>query len=119
MGPGIAIEIGGQQRVLRFTHNALALLEQQGLGYRAITDAMQERPIGTLRAMVWAGLGAKATLEQVGDWLDSAPDILAVNRAAWEAYVQALPAAEGNGGPPGAAATIGTAPVALPSVPAA
>ena len=112
---GMVVELGGQSRTIKFTHNALARLEGQGLGWKAIGPAWDQQPIRTLRAMIWATCPEGTTLEQVGDWMDAA-DLVALGKAIWAAYLEALPKS-GAADPPLAAATTGVTPAASPTVP--
>lgn len=68
----VNVEIGGENRQLKFDFNAVADLEDffgKGIG-----SIMSEEQVGfrTIRAMYWAGLkwrNRKLTVNQVGHWL--------------------------------------------------
>ena len=105
------IVFGGKQRMVKFNHAALILLERHDLGEQKIAKAFQEQPLYVLRTMLWAGLGATETEEQIGEWMDECEDLRAVNVAVWEAFAESLQkvlkslGVETNGGPPGAETT--------------
>lgn len=109
---GVTVELGGKSRTVKFTHNALARLEGQGLGWKLLGKAWDEKPISTLRAMIWATQEGP-TLEDVGTWMD-AGDLIAIGKAVWGAYVDALPEPQGGAM---AEATTGPALSALPTAP--
>lgn len=89
---GVAFDAGGKPYVMRFTANALCLLEDKTES--KMIDIGAEIDFGlsmtTLRAMFWAGCGeANMTLAQAGEMIDA----LGIGRAriiAVEAFNAAL-----------------------------
>ena len=123
MIPGVPVVFGGKQRMLRFDHKAIGLLEAHHLGQAAIAAVFRDKPISTLRCMLWAGLGATDTEDQIGQWMDECEDLRAVNLAVWQAFTDSLQSflkrlgIEENGtNPPPAEATTGPTPCASPAV---
>ena len=106
----VRFEAGGKDRALRFTTNALCLLEDKlDLSAMQIGNELQFGvSIVTLRGMFWAGLGDdEMTLAQAGEIID-AVGIKRAREIATEAFAAAFPDEEGdatsNEGPPKAAA---------------
>ncbi|MES2494637.1 MAG: hypothetical protein V4618_00855 [Pseudomonadota bacterium] len=96
----VAFEAQGKARTLRFTVNALCLLEDKlEKSTLDIATELQFNPrISTVRAMFWAGGGDHGmTLSQVGDMVDE----IGVERAvelARRAFSAAFPDADTGGG---------------------
>lgn len=84
------IVFGGEQRMIKFNHAALILLERHDLGEQKIAKAFQDQPLYVLRTMLWAGLGATETEERIGEWMDECEDLRSVNVAVWEAFAESL-----------------------------
>lgn len=72
----VTVELGGEQRTLRYTLNSFALIKERiGLnlfdaGESEITAAMSDP--ASIRVLLWAGLPGELNLtpEQVGEWID-------------------------------------------------
>lgn len=110
----VTFDANGKQRALRFTTNALCLLEDRSkLSQFEVAQELafaKDTPLGvsakTLRALFWAGAaGGDLTLEQAGDLVDAVGKREAV-RLAIEAFDAAFPDAEAadTENPPTAAA---------------
>lgn len=106
----VDIEIGGRQRRLRFTMNALVEIQDrlQLRGMSQIMAALQDMDFRTLRTLLWAGLvrdGRELTEEEVGEW---AFDVGEVAQKVANALVAAFgkpPADQGNVKGPAASGT--------------
>lgn len=103
----VIFEAGGRQRALRFTTNALCMLEEKtGSTVLAIAGEIEYGvSMETLRAMIWAGVGGgDLTLAQAGDLIDEV-GIRDATAFARDAFAAAFPAAEPSDGenPPKAA----------------
>jgi len=72
LAPTATVNIGGQDRTLRFDFNALALLEEK-TGKSAFDQAtFQNVKASDLRALIWAGILHElpdVKMEEVGSWL--------------------------------------------------
>lgn len=106
----VTFEAGGHARTLQFTTNRVCLLEDKlGKTTLDVATELQFNPrMGTIRAMLWAGLGeGDMTLEAAGGIIDEIGKAKATGLVR-EAFAAAFPKPEENveGGenPPGAAA---------------
>jgi len=101
---GIAIELGGETRYLKFDLNAFAELEDM---YGNIEEAMQgleKGSIKALRAILWSGLlhtNPDITPQEVGSWIEI-KDLPSLSGTLGQALESALPteeAAQDGAGP--------------------
>lgn len=118
----VLVELGGQERELRFGLGAWAALGDHGLDIdQLFTEAAEGRSwsFRTIQRVVWAMLqtenGQSPTMEQVGYWVDGR-NLSLVTMKMREALQDAMPVAETTDPPPGAAG-IGASPGGSPSAP--
>jgi hypothetical protein len=97
----VAFEADGKAHVLRFDTNRLCDLEDIfGMSVNEVIDLLKDQKkvrLGTVRKLVWAGLGGKAVMsvEEAGDVV-SALGIQAAMEKVGEAMILAFPASEGD-----------------------
>jgi Phage tail tube protein, GTA-gp10 len=96
----VAIDVDGKAHVLRFDTNRLCDLEDIfGLSVNEVIDLLKDDKkvrIGTVRKLVWAGLGGKEamTLQEAGDVV-SALGVQGAMEKVGEAMTLAFPATDG------------------------
>lgn len=112
----VLLELGGQERELRFGLGAWAALEDHGIAIDALTEDVQGGKLmrfKTVQRIIWAMLqsenGSSPTYFQVGLWIDGRNFAQVVEKmreafrdgVATEGPSPPLPDAAGTGAPPG------------------
>lgn len=100
LGVSGAVELADGPVPVSFDMNTLILIEDQFGGFAAVSEALDARPFGTTRYLLWAAMGAgdEVTLAEVGQRMTGA-DLRGIVSTLSDLMARAIGTTEGPADP--------------------